>query len=139
VRVSAWGEVQQHAGVAFHRSADVAEDHERPTAHAPLPAWQHQQLPRREAAAEGPAQVETRPGARHPAARAPLAGMPGQRLERATRLGELRRREVGEVLLAQGLGAAPRAQLADREVVGSAAVTVIDRRVEFRQHRFDLQ
>src|SRR5207342_274241 len=54
------GEVQKHAGVALHRSADVAQQHERAAAHERGPPELHHVAPGAHAVADRPSKIDSR-------------------------------------------------------------------------------
>ena len=101
-------EVQEHARVALHRAADVAQQDDRPRPPAPLAAWQRYDVAAgAEALAQRAPEVEARPAAAHPAARAALAGCPGEPRERCARERDLVGGELREVLVRERRGVAP--------------------------------
>ena len=101
-------EVQEHAGVALHRSADVAEQHERARFRAAPAGGQGDDLAgRSQAAYEGTADIHTRPASPDPAASAALTGNPCQLFERQPRTRDLFWREIGKILVGQAADFAP--------------------------------
>jgi hypothetical protein len=113
------GEVQEHARVAFHRPADVAQQHERPLAHAPLLARQPEYVaPRAHAVRERTPEVHARSASVNPAPGPALAWSPLEPIHRGTRARDLVRRELREVLVRQRLRIAPELQCARHDVRG---------------------
>ena len=110
------GEVQQHARVALHRAADVAQQHERPRracggagvgslkTSPPVRTLLRERAPR---STRGP-----RPATQRRVRRSP--GRPLEPLQRGARQRDLVGRELGEVLVRQRLRVAPRLQRARR-------------------------
>ena len=97
-------EVQQHPGVAFHRAADIANQHQRTAAgFPPAPRNVHHLAPVGQTAAHTPAQVSLSAGAFAPG---PATGTVAPQIPRQLRHHRLRRRRFrggvfGEVPLAQ--------------------------------------
>ena len=72
-------ELQEHARVALHGAADVAQQNDRTLPPAPHAAWQRYNVAAGpEALAQGAPDVEAWPAAAHPPARAAFARFPGE-------------------------------------------------------------
>ena len=80
-------EVQEHAGVALHRSADVAQQHERTRAHAPLPPRQlHHVAAGAEALGDCAPKVDARAAPANPSPCPALSRIPHEARQRLARL-----------------------------------------------------
>ena len=102
------GEVQEHARVALHRAADVAQQHDRALARAPRPAWQLDDVAAgAHAARERAPEVHARPVPADPAARPALARRPLEPFHRGAGQRDLVRRELREVLVRERRRVAP--------------------------------
>lgn len=102
------GEMQEHARVALHRPADVAQQHHRTFAHAPVPARQFEDVTARaHAVRQCSSKVHPGPVAADPAARAAIARPPLQPLHRGASQRDLGRGVLREVLVCQRLRVTP--------------------------------
>ena len=85
-------EVQEHARIALHRAADVAEQHQRARPHlAAAPRQADDVAAGVEAVGDRPPQIDARAVTRNPAPRATLSRSPLETIEHEFRLRDLRR------------------------------------------------
>ena len=103
-------EVQQHARVALHRAADIAQEHERPRSRCggAVSASVITSPPVRRLRIKRTTQIDAGAAATNPPASPPFARNPVQLLERDPRARHLVGRELGEVLVRQAADLAPR-------------------------------
>ena len=81
-------EMQQHARIALHRAADVAQQHQRTRAHAARPRRQrHHVAAAAETLGDRAPKVDARATAAHPSPRSAHAGIPHETSQRLARLG----------------------------------------------------
>ena len=123
------GEVHQHARVALHRAADVAEQHQRPRAQrGAAPRQRHQLAAGAHAATRG--RAADRGAGPRPGSQRRLRRQPGCHGSRARPRGPPRisaRRELGEILVGERLTSL---HDADRVVVAARAPAVVGLRLE---------
>ena len=105
-------EVEEHARVALHRAADVADEDERSRTGAAPTSWQLDDVAARaEAARERASDVDARSASGDPAPGPPLAGRPRKARECRARDRDLLRCVVCEVLVREGDGITPGRQI----------------------------
>ncbi len=118
-------EVQEHARVALHRAADIAQQHQRPWLRATPTRRQRDDFAAgSQAAHQCPTKIDARAAAADPAARAAFARNPLESLERHSRARHFLRRELGEVLVSQTADIAP--GLNDRPPAASSLLPSAD-------------
>ena len=101
-------EVQQHARVAFHRSADVAQEDDGPRTDAPRPPRQREDVAAgTQTARDRAPQIDARSASANPSPGPALARTPHQPIERQPRPHDLVGAELPEVLVGQRTDIAP--------------------------------
>jgi hypothetical protein len=104
-------EVQEHAGVALHRSADVAQQHERARAHASRPSPEfHHIAARAEALGDRPSKIDSRAAPSNPPPCPAFAGIPDETRQGGARLRDFVGRECCEVPIGEAASIAPSLQ-----------------------------
>ncbi len=101
-------EVQEHARIALHGTAHVAQEHERPWAHASCPSRQlHHIAAGAEAFGDRASKIDPRATPPNPPPRSAFARIPDETRQRGARLDYFVRRERAEVLVGKGAKVAP--------------------------------
>src|SRR5262245_3517412 len=101
-------EMEEHPGVALHRSAHVAQQHERPRSDASCAPAEFHDIPSgAEALADGSPQVNSWSASADPPARTTFARVPDETRERLPCFDDFRWRERGEVSFGEAATIAP--------------------------------
>lgn len=107
-------EMEEHARVSLHGTADVTQQHDRPRPDTTLPAWQAQHFAARaKTAAERSSNIDLRTGPRDPTVGPAFSRGPHEMFERCACEGDLAARELGKILVGEPRNVAPGVRMSD--------------------------